>query len=82
MDFKLFQTLSPKDRVTAKHVLVEYSALFKGMIEVLESEYKALDKEATLPPKNIAGWALQQAYLRGEQSAYQRLIKLLETRDE
>jgi len=82
MDFKLFQKLSPKDRALAKEVLAEYDILFKGIVSVLEDEYKSLDKELTIPPKNTAGWALQQAFLRGEQSAYQRLIKLLETRHE
>lgn len=79
MDIKLFQKLSDKERVKAKELFINYKPVFDAITAILESEYKALDKEVTQEPKNIDQWAWQQAYLRGQQKAYQRLIKLLET---
>lgn len=79
MEIKLFHKLNEKERVKAKELFINYKPIFDAICEILEAEYKALDKEATMAPKSVDNWALQQAFLRGQQAAYQRLIKLLET---
>lgn len=82
MDIKLFHKLSEKDRNKAKELFINYKPVFDAVKKILEDEYKSLDKEVTLPPKSVDQWAIQQAYLRGQQAAYQRLIKLIETSDD
>lgn len=82
MDTKLLTRMTAEERVVCRKVLTQYKVLFEKIGEVLKDEALALDKELVLPPSEVENWALQQAYLRGEQAAYYRLIKLIETRHE
>lgn len=76
---KLTRNLSPEERKQMEKNLKHFRELLNKMSDVLRDELKLLDKEAVAPPKNVENWAWQQAYLRGQQAAYFRLINLLES---
>lgn len=78
---KLLRNLSLEDKRKMEEGFKYFSDLMGKIAEILKEESKALDKEQAMPPKNVEQWALQQAYMRGQQATYYRVINLLENKE-
>lgn len=78
---KLLINLSQEDKSKLKQYHTQLKFVFDRISVVLKEDVRKLEDEYTFPPKDVDNWALQQAYLRGQQAAYKKLLDLIEVKE-
>ena len=78
---RLLMSLSKEDKTRMVDAHSHLQFVFKKVSEILEDDYKKCEDNSVKSPDVVENWALQQAYIKGQQAAYKRLIDLLNSKE-